>query len=118
MAGSFQKTTIIVAGILLLVCIILLALLLYLPSTSNTQVWPPVIPNCPDYFIDVSGNGSSCLNPKNLGNVSNIPNFNVSPYIGTNGNCQKYNWATSNNLTWDGITYGVQNPCEALNTQN
>jgi len=116
MVASFQKTTIKIAGFLLLVCIILLACVLYFPS--NSQVWPPVIPNCPDYFIDVSGNGTSCLNPKNLGNVTNIPNFNVSPYIGTNGNCQKYNWAISNNVTWDGITYGVENPCEALNTQN
>jgi hypothetical protein len=115
MVASFQKTTIKIAGIVLLICIILLALVLYFPS--NSQVWPPIIPNCPDYFIDSTGTGSKCLNPKNIGKINNtqIPNFSTSPYIGTNGNCEKYNWATRHNITWDGITYGVQNPCEALN---
>jgi hypothetical protein len=118
MVASFQKTTIKIAGIVLLICIIFLALVLYFPS--NSQVWPPVIPNCPDYFVDVNGNGSRCLDSKRIINKNNvtIPNFTVSPYIGTNGTCQKYNWATTNKLTWDGITYGAPNPCEALNTSS
>jgi len=115
MVASFQKTTIKIAAIVLLICIIFLAIILYFPS--NAQVWPPTIPNCPDYFIDSAGNGSKCLNPKNIGNINNtmIPDFSKAPYIGTNGTCEKYNWANSHNITWDGITYGVQNPCEALN---
>ena len=38
-------------------------------------------------------------------------NFTVSPYIGDQGECAKYNWATNLGIVWDGITYGVKNPC-------
>ena len=112
--ANFQMTTLKIAGFVLLIIIILLALILYFPS--NSQVWQPMIPNCPDYFEDVNGDGSNCINTHNIGSpVVSSENFTVAPYIGTNGNCAKYNWATTNNLTWDGITYGVQNPCELLN---
>ena len=112
--ASFQMTTLKIAGIVLLIFIILLAVILYFPS--NSQVWPPIIPNCPDYFQDVNGDGSLCINAYDLGSPKvGSENFSVAPYIGTNGNCEKYNWATAHQLTWDGITYGVQNPCELLN---
>jgi hypothetical protein len=38
-------------------------------------------------------------------------NFNTSAFTGSQGACNKYNWATKCNVTWDGITYGVSNPC-------
>ena len=31
-------------------------------------------------------------------------------------NCGKYTWATGSNNTWDGITYGVPNPCSTTDT--
>ncbi len=46
-------------------------------------------------------------NSKNL----NAMNFNKMPFTGNEGNCAKYRWATSCNVTWDGITSGVKNPC-------
>jgi hypothetical protein len=39
-------------------------------------------------------------------------NFNLSPFTGDNGDCSKYNWATKCQVTWDGITSGVKNPCD------
>ena len=42
-------------------------------------------------------------------------NFDQAPFNGTDGNCAKFKWANKCGLTWDGITYGVSNPC-ATNT--
>ena len=80
--------------------------------------WPPLIPQCPDYwFMDPSSN---CVNIRNLGTCSPqsgkkhlIMNFNTPAYTGSNGNCAKYTWANNCNVSWDGITYGVNNPCSS-----
>ena len=37
--------------------------------------------------------------------------FNTPYFRGSDGTCNKYKWAKSCDLTWDGITYGVANPC-------
>ena len=93
---------------------------LSLSNSTNSIDWPPVVGNCPDYWVDLSGNGSKCLNSQGLGSChdympttdnQNTMNFNQAPFIGTNGNCAKYRWAKKCKLSWDAITYGVQNPC-------
>ena len=73
---------------------------------------------CPDYWvIDGSGNNAKCINVKDLGTCKSLGNkhqtmnFNTSAFTGSQGACNKYNWATKCNVTWDGITYGVNNPC-------
>jgi hypothetical protein len=38
-------------------------------------------------------------------------NFSVPTFQGGDAACQKYKWANDNNVSWDGITYGVPNPC-------
>ena len=101
--ANFQKMTLIIAGILLLICIIVIVLIFLFPNTK--QVWPPTIANCPDYFEDVNGDGSYCTNKLPYGKCEGPLNF-------TNGNsCDKYTTATNCEITWDGITYGVKNPC-------
>ena len=111
--ANFQKITLIIAGVLLLICIVLLILIFLFPNTE--QVWPPMISNCPDYFEDVNGDGSNCVNKIPIHTQctnADIPNFAKDPeYIGSGGNCAKYNWANKCGVTWDGITYGVKNPC-------
>ena len=67
----------------------------------------------------MSGNGEECFNSHSLGRC-NVPsegekgtmNFNQSPFTDENGDCAKYTWATKCKVTWDGITSGVQNPCD------
>ena len=44
-------------------------------------------------------------------NTTTTYNFAAAPYIGSNGLCEKYKWATTTGVAWDGITYGVTNPC-------
>ena len=38
--------------------------------------------------------------------------FTTSSFTGSDGLCSKYNWANNCGVTWDGITYGVKNPCD------
>jgi hypothetical protein len=38
-------------------------------------------------------------------------NFNEGPFDGTDEMCAKYKWSKVCDVTWDGITYGVENPC-------
>jgi hypothetical protein len=98
-----------VAGILLIIIFILIAIS-YNNSNSKAE-WPPLMNNCPDYFIDINGDGSSCYNSKSLGK-------DVGNYIDFKDNyptsCDKYTFCNTNLLTWDGITYGYgkKNPCD------
>ena len=118
METSFQKIVLIIATIFLILFLVLIGVSL---SNSTSDVdWPPVVGNCPDYWVDLSGNGSKCFNSHRLGSCSNyIPtdndkntmNFNQPPFTGSNGNCAKYKWAAQCKLTWDGITYGTKDPC-------
>ena len=102
--------TMLIAGILLLILFILIAV--SYSSSNSKAVWPPVLNNCPDYFKDVNGDGSSCINEFGLGcniNVTNPINFK-DQYPSS---CDKYTFCNSSCLTWDGITYGygLNNPC-------
>jgi len=116
---NFQSTVLIIAVVILIICMILIGIAL--AKTKSTQQWPPLVGDCPDYWIDMSNNGAQCVNTKDLGTCNaSVPagqhlqmNFTVAPYIGQNAACSKYKWATGCGITWDGITSGVPNPCDA-----
>ena len=110
------------AAIVILI-IMLVIIGMSLSKASYEDTWPPIVGDCPDYWVDMSGNGEACLNSHSLGRC-NIPtegapgtmNFNQSPFTGDNGTCSKYNWATGCGVTWDGITSGISNPCDTSTT--
>jgi hypothetical protein len=128
---NFQKWTIVIFTIIFVIILIYLGMNINKPDTSI--LWPPITANCPDYWADVNGDGTSCVGTKdsNTGSwssfngltpittasdpiapfVSTVPNFTTGSYIGSNSLCSKYTWATTNGVAWDGITYGVTNPC-------
>ena len=114
--GGFQKLTLIIAIIILFVALIVIAFSLHNSKIVN---WPPVVSNCPDYWLsDVSGNNITCINVKDLGtckaksgDLHLSMNFNNAPFTGSNGNCAKYTWANNCNIAWDGVNYGISNPC-------
>jgi uncharacterized integral membrane protein len=120
---NFQSTVIIVATILLVVILIFIG---YTVANSQNSTWPPFVGECPDYWVDTSGNGSQCVNVKDLGtcNGSLQPgqhltmDFTGSTYTGSNGACAKYNWATQCGITWDGITDGVTPPCDTTSSSS
>jgi len=113
---GFQKIILFSAIIILIVALVLIGIAL---SGAKGQQWPPIVPDCPDYWmIDGSGNNTKCINVKDLGTCPKpsgkshlTMNFTKPPYNGIDGACEKYNWATGCKISWDGITYGVNNPC-------
>lgn len=114
----FQYIVLTIATVLLIIILVVIGVTL--SKANSEENWPPIVGECPDYWVDMSGNGEACFNSHSLGRC-NIPsdngnkntmNFNQSPFIGDNGDCSKYNWATSCKITWDGITSGVKNPCD------
>jgi len=114
----FQKTVLFGAIIILIVALVFIGIAL--SYSKDNEEWPPMIPECPDYWvIDGSGNNSTCINMKDLGTCQPQSgekhlrmNFNLPAFTGSNELCAKYTWATKCNVSWDGITYGVDNPCQ------
>jgi hypothetical protein len=109
--ANFQRIILMIAALIFIISLSLIAYSMH--KSHNNPVWPPVVGQCPDYWIDLSGNGDNCSNVMNLGtcNLKKM-NFDVAPYTGAGGACAKYKWAVGCNVTWDGITSGVQNPCD------
>jgi hypothetical protein len=120
---SFQTIVIVIAILLLIVCLIFIGITLVKTKNTANDQWPPIVGECPDYWVDSSGNGGNCVNVKNLGTCTSggngispggkhvAMNFTVAPYAGDAGTCAKYTWANSCGVTWDGITTGIANPC-------
>ena len=118
---GFQKIVLIIAIIVLIVTLVFIGLVL---NSSSSETWPPLVAECPDWWIaDGSGNNTTCINVKDLGvcpaqsgKKHQTMNFNSSVFTGSDGTCAKYNWANKCDVTWDGITYGVENPCNSTTT--
>ena len=104
--ATFQKTTLSIAIVLLILALILFALLM----SQSAKTYPPVVGQCPDYWVDLSGglisDGSSCYNVKNLGKdtCKKQMDFTADFWSGSDGICNKQKWAKSCDLTWDGVT--------------
>lgn len=113
----FQKIILYSAIIILIITLVLIGL--SLKYSNKNYVWPPMIPECPDYWVmDGSGNNSKCVNIQDLGtcpaqngNTHLIMDFGTAPFVGAHATCSKYNWANKCGISWDGITYGAKNPC-------
>lgn len=103
--SSFQSSVMSIAIFLLIVCLIIIGIALY--RGKYNKEFPPVLANCPDYWIDesVKNNGSKCVNKQNLGNEQCDKTMNFTGYMwnGDSGLCAKSKWAKSCGLTWDGI---------------
>ena len=115
---GFQKMVLISAIVILIIALVIIGI--SLNSAVSNEDWPPIVPECPDYWvIDGSGNNTRCINVKDLGvcpaksgEKHQIMSFQSDSFTGDNGSCNKNNWAKKCQVSWDGITYGVQNPCQ------
>ncbi len=117
----FQKIVLIIATVLLILTLVIIGA--SLSKASENETWPPVVGDCPDFWVDMSGNGEACFNSHSLGKCNipskgnpNTKNFNEYPFTGENGECAKYTWAESCHVIWDGINSGVKNPCDTSTT--
>lgn len=103
--AAFRTIVMITATVILVIALCLIGLALR--KQKYDALFPPIIANCPDYWVDVSGNnGAGCTNVQNIGNpvCSNTMDFSKPIFAGQNGACNKYKWAQQCNLSWDGIT--------------
>lgn len=103
---SFQVGTIIIAFIILSVCLVLIAY--SLSQVKNNAQYPPVVADCPDYWLDMSdGTGGNCINKHadlGLTSCEKKMDFSKPFWSGELGMCRKKQWAQKCNLTWDGVT--------------
>jgi hypothetical protein len=97
----FQKTVSTIAIIILIITLCFIGISLY--RAKYNTAYPPAIANCPDYW---DASGKLCLNTMNLGkpNCSRPMDFTTPGWGGANGPCNKKRWASSCDLTWDGIS--------------
>jgi len=102
---SFQKTVMIVSVILLICALIMIGVALYKQKNSDDVIFPPVVSDCPDYWVNESkDNNIVCVNEKKLGDCDKDMDFSLQPWVGTSGLCNKFKWARKCGITWDGVT--------------
>lgn len=122
MLTDFNKIVLLVATILLISGLIILGI--FISSSLQGAVFPPVISDCPDYWDVTNYDGKTkCINNQKInsglstGNCRSALN-NTSFFTGTPDHiiCEKSKWAKSCNIQWDGITNNSQACVEKLNT--
>lgn len=103
---AFQKTTITVALITLIIVLLIVAFMVR--RANETAQWPPMISECPDYFeVNMgpsTGGKIECNNVKGLGTCGAMSSFGDNKFNGSAGLSAKKKWAQNCNVTWDGIT--------------
>tara|TARA_B110000305_G_scaffold61519_1_gene68253 strand:- start:303 stop:656 length:354 start_codon:yes stop_codon:yes gene_type:complete len=104
---KFQRSVIGIASSILIITLVLVGITLY--HSKKNQDWPPVVSDCPDYWITRDSNdedGAVCYNANNLGSAScnKKMDFSKQAWQGSTGTCRKSQWAKKCKLTWDGIT--------------
>ena len=57
---SFQKIILIFAIICLIILLVIIGI--SLSKSSSKMVWPPIVGSCPDYWLDLKGDGEACYN--------------------------------------------------------
>jgi hypothetical protein len=115
--ASFQKIVLISAIVILIIALVFIGVSLI--GKAQEVQWPPLVADCPDYWVaQGSGTNLTCSNVKDLGicrpssGGPQTMNFAGNPaFTGDTGACAKYTWANSCKVSWDGITYGANNPC-------
>jgi len=112
--NSFQKTILLIATVIFVLTMILF---IYMMNQESNLEFPPVIGECPDYWIskkikDIKGNLTDvCYNEHQLGKCPAYKketgvNFNRPIYSGDNGMCVKQKESKRCGFNWDGITNG------------
>tara|TARA_B100000073_G_scaffold285776_1_gene247358 strand:+ start:4156 stop:4716 length:561 start_codon:yes stop_codon:yes gene_type:complete len=78
----FQNIVVIISLILV---VLTLSTVGYLIHTKKSKMeWPPIVGNCPDYWSDVKGDGSECVNTHRLGTCMMPSDTTYTKYENTN----------------------------------
>ena len=112
--GNFQKKALGVALLILTFCI---AVMSYANFKNQAIEFPPLINDCPDYFVhdpDAAG-GATCTATSGVYSATDSRFITLTgDFLPTNANsmCKKKAWAQENAVTWDGITNDISlSPC-------
>lgn len=113
---SFQKIVALVAAVILIVSLVTIGMSAGYGTDEN---WPPIVAACPDYWVLRGAKDSAkCINVRDLGKCPPASgdkhlkmDFSVYPFDGANSTCAKAKWANKCGVPWDGISYGVEDPC-------
>ena len=111
MLSFFNSIVLQIAVILLIITLIFVGFIINNSIRGSSVTFPPVTGICPDYWSaeDMSGT-TMCINNIKIGNANNISSscdrFNTNTMATT---CDKYSFANSCGLTWDGITNNQDN---------
>ena len=99
-----KQTIMVIAIIILIIYLIIIGLSMY--NSQHNQQYPPVIPECPDYW-DITKD-KICVNSKKIGGCELDDdleiNLNNAKWKGKTGLCAKYQFAKRCKLQWDGIS--------------
>jgi len=96
----YQRIVLGIAIILLISAYIMI----YFTLVDNNKNWPPSVAKCPDFWVydpttDKCQNGSE-LYPED-----------IDIKLSQKSNCDNYTWAKNNNVSWEGLSYGVNIDC-------
>ena len=115
---GFKQNVMMMMGILLILSLGAVGYSLYKAKNSGTTGTPVVAGECPDYWIahQQEDGTTMCVNEKDLGTCTPTTtgqHFSIDFASAYPDDCSKYTWAQNCNISWDGITYGVPNPCDS-----
>ena len=111
MLNNFNSIVLQVSVIILIILLIIVGLVMYY-SSKNAE-FPPIVSECPDYWnIQKNGNNTKCLNylkvnPLTVSNndrCNQIDTISFKDVTDEQTLCNKYKWAKSCNVIWDGVT--------------
>ena len=115
---GFKQTVMMVMGVLLFLSLGLVGYTLYKARNAGTS--NNIVPGeCPDYWVShTSEDGTMmCVNEKDLGTCTSTnpdqTHLSIDFASMYPDSCSKYTWAQNCGISWDGITYGVPNPCDS-----
>ena len=104
--NGYNKIVLMMAAAAFIGCLIYFGYALH--KSRQNEKYPPVIANCPDYWLDQSAknDGAECVNKNKMGNAQCAATMDFSGPLwnGPNGLCAKRTWANSCGLTWDGVS--------------
>lgn len=115
---NFQKIVLIIAIVILIVSLVFIGM--QIKKSKSKQAWPPIVSQCPDYWVIETANGPNkgkCKTteqtPASACNTTSGIDFTIGDYAGAGSACKKKEWANKcvAPVAWEGITYGAPDPC-------
>lgn len=104
----YQRIVLGIAIVLLIAAYIMI----YFTLVDNNKNWPPSVAKCPDYWVyNAASDMCKSNNNFNVGSsFSKYPDIEGET-LTQKSTCDKYKWAKENEVSWEGLSYGVSMDC-------